>query len=70
MLPNPDSYKKLDHVSLDVGEYWQVGIEYTHRPPDSNQVTHAWQLCDYPIVAGKPDTSKFLKLQGAAYKDR
>ena len=64
-LANPESYSKGEHSSLRLREFWQVGIEYSYTNEGGSRVASAWQICDYPIVDGKPDTSRFLKLEGS-----
>ena len=65
-IPNQDSYVRVGHDSLALKEYWQVGIEYSYADENGNRVQNAWQTCDYPIVDGKADTSRFLNVQGSA----
>jgi hypothetical protein len=65
-LANPDSYNRGQHDSLNVGDHWQVGIEYGFVDENGNTVESAWQVCDFRVVDGKPDTSQFLNLEGSA----
>ena len=65
-LATPDSYNRERHDSLNVGGYWQVGIEYSYVDENGTKVESAWQVCDFPLVDGKPDTSRFLNLEGSA----
>jgi hypothetical protein len=64
-LDRPDTYKRGQHASLSLGKYWEVGIEYSYINKSGAAVPRAWQTCDYPIVNGKPDVSKFLELDGS-----
>jgi hypothetical protein len=64
-LDKPDSYKRHQTASLSLGKYWEVGIEYGYTDKNGTAVSRAWQTCDYPIVDGKPDVSKFLELDGS-----
>lgn len=63
-LDRPDTYKRNRRDSLSLGQYWEVGIEYRYVGKDGVAVPRAWQVCDFPIVDGKPDISKFQKLDG------
>jgi hypothetical protein len=65
-LANPASYNRVQHDSLNVGDHWQVGIEYGYVDDKGTKVESAWQVCDFPLLDGKPDTSGFLKLEGSA----
>ena len=64
-MVNPDSYARGEYSSLSLGDYWQVGIEYSHVDSTGRRVTNAWQTCDYGILDGKPDTSRFLNVEGS-----
>jgi hypothetical protein len=64
-LADPDSYKRTRHDSLNVGDRWQVGIEFGYVDEDGKNVASAWQVCDFRLVDGKPDTSEFLNLEGS-----
>jgi hypothetical protein len=61
-----DTYSREQHDSLNVGDHWQVGIEYGYVDESGEKIEGAWQLCDYPLDDGKPDTSEFLNLEGSA----
>ncbi|HEX5182380.1 MAG TPA: hypothetical protein VFW19_04405 [Allosphingosinicella sp.] len=63
-LDRPDSYRRGRHTSLSLGQYWEVGIEYSYVDRNGAARSRAWEACDYPIVDGKADTSKFLHLSG------
>ena len=65
-MANPDSYSRGEYTSLSLGDRWQVGIEYSHVDATGRKVTDAWQTCDYPIVDGKPDTSRLLSVERSA----
>lgn len=62
-MVNPDSYARGEHSSLSLDDHWQVGIEYSYIDSTGRKVTNAWQTCDYPVVDGKPDTSRFLNVE-------
>jgi hypothetical protein len=64
-LDRPESYRRNQHSSLSLQKFWEVGIEYSYIDKSGTRVPRAWQICDYPIVNGKPNTSKFLKLGGS-----
>jgi hypothetical protein len=64
-LDKPDTYKRDRFDSLSAGKFWEVGIEYSYIDKRGVPVHRAWQICDYPIVNGKPDVSKFLKLNSS-----
>jgi hypothetical protein len=57
------SYVRGQNDSLSLGDRWQVGIEYSYTDKTGRRITKAWQTCDYPIVNGKPDTSRFLAVE-------
>ena len=63
-LDRPDSYKRGRHATLSLGQYWEVGLEYSYIDKNGTAVSRAWETCDYPIVDGKPDVSRFLQLNG------
>jgi hypothetical protein len=64
-LDRPDTYRRGRHASLSLGKYWEVGIEYKYVDNNGTTIPRAWQTCDYPIVNGKPDPSKFIELNGS-----
>ncbi|HEY1607571.1 MAG TPA: hypothetical protein VGF77_18435 [Allosphingosinicella sp.] len=64
-LNRPDTYKRGRHATLSLGQYWEVGIEYSYVNKSGATVPRAWETCDYPIVNGKADVSKFLSLNGS-----
>ena len=64
-LDRPDSYKRNQRDTLSLGKYWEVGIDYSYINKSGTVVARAWETCDYPIINGKPDVSKFLSLNGS-----
>ena len=62
-LQKPNTYKRVESASLRLNdsktEYWEVGIDYTFVDA-SNTNVQGHQLCDFPLVDGKPDTSKYI----------
>ena len=62
-LTDKDSYLRGENSSLSLGDRWQVGIEYSYIDKTGRKVPKAWQTCDFPIVDGKPDTSRFLAVE-------
>ena len=62
-LPDKDSYVRGQSDSLSLGDRWQVGIEYSYTDKAGRRITKAWQTCDYPIIDGKPDTSRFQAVE-------
>jgi hypothetical protein len=64
-LDKPESYKRGRYDSLSLGKYWEVGIEFSYDDKSGTRVERAWQICDYALVNGKPDVSKFLKVSGS-----
>ena len=64
-LENPESYKRTEQASLSLGERWQVGVAFSYITGNGTRVEDGWQTCDFPIVNGKPDTSKFLSLESS-----
>lgn len=64
-LDKPESYRRGRYDSLSLGKYWEVGIEFGYDDKNGARVERAWQICDYPMVNGKPDFSKFLKVSGS-----
>lgn len=61
-IENPESYKRGQYDSLNVGDYWQVGIEYSYEEAPGQMSERKSQVCDFEIVNGKPDISRFLDL--------
>ena len=64
-LTDPASYQPIQSDSINVGDYWQVGIEFSYVDDQGKVVEQAWQVCDYPLVDGKPDTSRVLKVESS-----
>lgn len=73
-LDKPDSYQRIESASLPLpypkAKYWEVGIEYSFLSA-ANTPARGSQLCDFPLVDGKADTSRHIdfdrnnsKLQG------
>lgn len=61
-LDKPESYQRGRYDNLSLGKYWEVGIEFSYVDKNGARVQRAWQICDYALVNGKPDFSKFLKV--------
>jgi len=64
-LEKPDSYRRIESASLALpypkATYWEVGIDYSFEfEGASNTPGHGSQLCDYPLVDGKADTSRYI----------
>jgi hypothetical protein len=60
-IPNPESYQRGQSDSLAIGdEFWQVGIEFTYEGANGEPL-EGWQTCNYAIVDGAPDISRFLE---------
>jgi len=62
-LEKPDSYKRVESASLALpfpkAEYWEVGIDYSFVSR-TNMRASGSQLCDFPLVGGKADTSRYI----------
>ena len=65
LLGKPYSYRRLNYASLSLGEYWEVGIEFSYLNEQGQRVSRAWQTCGYPIRSGEPDISRFVRLDGS-----
>jgi hypothetical protein len=59
----------VQHDSLNVGDHWQVGIEFGYTDENGQKVEGAWQVRAYPLTDGKPHTSAFLYVEGSAETD-
>jgi hypothetical protein len=62
-LAKPDSFKLLESASLALpypnATYWEVGMDYGFVSA-SGAPGHGSQLCDFPLVDGKADTSRYI----------
>jgi len=62
-LVKPNSYKRIESASLALpyptARYWEVGIDYSFTNA-SGITARGSQVCDYPLAAGKADTSKAI----------
>ena len=59
-LDNPQSYDRLDHVSLAAGQFWQVDIVYTVENEDGTRSGERAQTCDFVKVDGEPDPNRMI----------
>ena len=62
-LDKPDSYKRIESASLPLpypnATYWEVGVDYSFVSA-SKTPARGSQLCDFPLVGGKADTSRYI----------
>jgi hypothetical protein len=62
-LEKPDSFQRIESASLALpfpkATYWEVGMDYSFVS-GSGTPAHGSQLCDFPLVGGKADTSHYI----------